>query len=60
MSISLSSILKNAKRRSIRERHHLAPSHGSMLQEHERRKGEELHRRLAHEKRFLGIQHYYG
>lgn len=59
MSISLSSILKIAKRRSIRGRHHLAPTHDSMFHEHERRKGEELHHRLAHEKRFLAIHNFY-
>jgi hypothetical protein len=60
MLFSLSSILKTAKRSNCRGRHHLVPTHVSMLQEHERRKGEELHRRLAHEKRFLGIHNLVG
>ena len=60
MLISLLSISKFFKRRDIRGRHHLAHTHDSMQQEHENRKREELHRRLAHEKRFPTKHTFFG
>jgi hypothetical protein len=50
MSISLYSFLKTAKRRALRWSHHPTLTHDLMLLEHERRKGEELYRRLEHER----------
>ncbi len=58
MSISFSSLLKAAKRLGVRQPHRPVPTHEQMLLEHERRKGEELHRRLEHESRFL--RYLYG
>ncbi|WP_127748015.1 hypothetical protein [Parasedimentitalea marina] len=60
MLISLPSFLRVSKHRNNQVVDPLTPTHETMLQEHERRKGEELHRRLAHEKRFVARHNHYG
>ena len=55
MLISLPSILKVSKRHGLQDCTCLAPTHESMQLEHEKRKGLELRRRLAHEKHYHNV-----
>jgi len=50
----LSSVFAHATRRGESGNHRTVPTHDSVFLEHERRKGEELHRQLEHERRYLG------
>jgi len=56
----LHGIVGSAKRPGLREPHHVTPTHDSMLREHEKRKGDELHRRRAHARQHLFGYNFYG
>lgn len=56
MSVLMSSLLNAVTPRSLKKADRTAPTHETMLPEHERRKGEELRHRIGHGHCFVGSQ----
>ncbi|MGB0851978.1 MAG: hypothetical protein ACPGVA_04025 [Pikeienuella sp.] len=56
MTISISNIANALSPLRLKKSKRNTPTHETMLPEHERRKGEELRRRMMHGQCFIGAQ----